>query len=103
MAEQKDTKQALLVDCFIFLSCLAYYSILKMEAMYLSEMLLDFHRTAGHYTSEERILHDHLCENLRSKIYYGKFELNSKMTTQCYREWYCVFTFWSQTTKAHHL
>jgi hypothetical protein len=44
MAEQKDMKQTLLVTCLVLLSCLAYYLILKMEAMYLSEILVDFQR-----------------------------------------------------------
>jgi hypothetical protein len=61
-------KQALLVACFIVVSCVAYYSILKMEAMYSSEMLVDFGRTTStrRYVLNDRIIHSRRCENLKS-------------------------------------
>jgi hypothetical protein len=42
--------------CFMLVSCLAYSSILKMEAIRSSETSIDFHRTTRHYIREDRTL-----------------------------------------------
>jgi hypothetical protein len=39
-----------------------------MEAIYSSETSVDFQRTTRRYTPEDRTLHDHRYENLRSYI-----------------------------------
>jgi hypothetical protein len=51
---------------FKMISRLAYSSALKMEAIYPSEMSVDFHWTTWRCIPEERTLHDHRCENLKS-------------------------------------
>jgi hypothetical protein len=45
--------------------CLAYSSILKMEAIFSSEMSVDFQRR---YIPEDRSLHNPRCENLKSYV-----------------------------------
>jgi hypothetical protein len=47
-------------------SCLAYSSTLKMEATCSSETSVDFQQATLHYIPEDRTLHTHLCENLKS-------------------------------------
>jgi hypothetical protein len=47
---------ALVSISFTQVSCLAYSSILKMEATCYSETSSDFQRTAGHYITEDRAL-----------------------------------------------
>jgi hypothetical protein len=47
---------ALLAACFMLVSCTAYSSTLKMEAICSSEMSVDFHRTTWRYIPEDRIL-----------------------------------------------
>jgi hypothetical protein len=48
--------------------CLAYSSIQKMEAISSSETSVDFQRTTRRYIPEDRILHNHRCENFKSYI-----------------------------------
>jgi hypothetical protein len=45
---------------------LAYSSTLKMKAICSSEELVDLHRTTRRYIPEDRTLHNHRCENLKS-------------------------------------
>jgi hypothetical protein len=45
-------------------SCLAYSSTLKMEAILSSETSVEFYQTARRYASKDRSLHSHRCENL---------------------------------------
>jgi hypothetical protein len=45
-------------------SCLAYSSTLKMEATYPSETLVGFQRITERYISQDRTLHNHLCDSL---------------------------------------
>jgi hypothetical protein len=59
--------RALLAACFMPVSCVAYSLTLKMEAIYFSEMVVDFHYTTQHYIPEDRTFHSHCCENLKSK------------------------------------
>jgi hypothetical protein len=54
--------------CFILISCFEYSSILKMEAICFSEKLVYFHRNTRHYILEDRPLHNHRCDNLKSSI-----------------------------------
>jgi hypothetical protein len=48
--------------CFMLDSCLAYSSVLKMEAVRSS----DLNRTTRRYNIQDRYLHIRHCENLRS-------------------------------------
>jgi hypothetical protein len=59
----------LLDACFTLVSCLAYYSTLKMEATCSSETFFDFHWTVRRYIPEDRNIHNHLCEKLKSYIF----------------------------------
>jgi hypothetical protein len=47
-------------------SCSAYFSTLKMEAIWSSETSVDFQRTARCYIPEDGTLQNHRCENLKS-------------------------------------
>jgi hypothetical protein len=49
---------------FILVSCSAYSSTLKMEAMFLRNV--GWQRTTRCYIPEESTLHNHRCENLKS-------------------------------------
>jgi hypothetical protein len=53
--------------CFLVLSCLVHSSTLKTEAVCSSETSVDFYQTTWHYTPEDSTLHNHQCENLKSK------------------------------------
>jgi hypothetical protein len=57
---------ALLAACFTLVSCLGYYSTMKMEATCSSETSVDFQPTTRRYIPEDRTLHNHRCENDRS-------------------------------------
>jgi hypothetical protein len=67
-------------------SCLACYSTLMMEAICSSEGSVDFHRTTRPYISEDRTLHNHSCENLKSTQYpfyiLSSFCLKEKLKSQ---------------------
>jgi hypothetical protein len=52
------------------LSCMAYTSTLKMEAICSSESSVDFQRTTRRYITEYRTLRHHHCENLKSNILF---------------------------------
>jgi hypothetical protein len=52
-------------------SCLAYSSILELEATCSSETSVDFQLTKRRYTPGDRTLHDYRCENLKSYILCG--------------------------------
>jgi hypothetical protein len=64
---------------FTLVSCSAYFSTLKMEAICSSETSVDSQRTARRYTRipEDGTLHNHRCENLKSYIASNLFK------TQC--------------------
>jgi hypothetical protein len=49
-------------------SFLTASSTLNMEVTYSSEMLIDFQRATWRYIAEERPLHNHRCENLKSYL-----------------------------------
>jgi hypothetical protein len=68
MESQKENPASMLV------SCLAYSSTLKMEAICFSKMSVDFQHTTWPYAPEDSTLHNHHCENLKSYIvflFYG--------------------------------
>jgi hypothetical protein len=45
---------ALLAACFTLVSCLSYYSTMKVEATYSSEMSVNFERTTRRYIPEDK-------------------------------------------------
>jgi hypothetical protein len=55
----------LLATCFSVVSCLAYCSTLNVETC-SSEKLVAFQRTTRCYIPQDRSLHNHRCENLKS-------------------------------------
>jgi hypothetical protein len=60
----------------MLVSCLAYSSTLKMEAIFSSKTSLDLQRTTWCYVAEDTKLHKHSCENLRSyKNMRNKYQL----------------------------
>lgn len=63
---------ALLDVCVILVSCFVYSSTLKKQATYSSEKSVGFQRTTLYYVPDNRALHDHCCENLKS---YKKYRL----------------------------
>jgi hypothetical protein len=63
----------LLATCFKFISCLAYYSTMKMEVVCPSETTVDFRRSTQRYIPEDRNLRAHRCEKLKS--YKGFFSV----------------------------
>jgi hypothetical protein len=52
--------------CFMLISCFAYSSTLKMEAICSSETLVDFRQTTRRYISVMRTHHSHGCEKRKS-------------------------------------
>jgi hypothetical protein len=50
------TLVALLTGCFLLVSCLAFSSAVRMEAVRFSETSLDFYQTKLHYIPEDSIL-----------------------------------------------
>jgi hypothetical protein len=52
----------------MLVSCLAYSSTLKMEAIRPSETSDDFHRITRRFISEDKTLHSDRCENLQSNL-----------------------------------
>jgi hypothetical protein len=53
---------------FTIVSCLAYSSTLKMEAICSSETWVYFQRTTWHYVPDDSTHHNHCYENLKSHI-----------------------------------
>jgi hypothetical protein len=60
--------QAELTICFMLVSSLTYSSIMKMEDTWSSKTLVDLQWTTWHYIPEDRTLHNHCGENLKSYI-----------------------------------
>jgi hypothetical protein len=50
----------------MLVSCLAYFTTLKMTAIYSSETLVGLQLTTRRYIPEDGILHNHSRENLKS-------------------------------------
>jgi hypothetical protein len=57
---------------------LAYSSTLKMKPICSSETSVDFQRTTQRYVTEDRILHNHRCENLIS-YYVHHFHITDSL------------------------
>jgi hypothetical protein len=57
-----------LSPAFGLVSCSAYSSTLKMEAICTSDTSVDFQRTTRHCIPEDSTVHNHRCENLKSYI-----------------------------------
>jgi hypothetical protein len=55
-----------LVAYYMLVSCFAYSTNLKMEAMSTTETSANFHWIALRYVPEGRPVHNHRCEKLRS-------------------------------------
>jgi hypothetical protein len=62
-----------------------------MEATYSSEMSVGFQRTTRRYIPEERALHNHLYENLKSYIIqriWSKIKFDLQISVQIWTEIY---------------
>jgi hypothetical protein len=57
---------ALLGTCFMLVSCMAYSSTLKMEVTCSSETLVHVPLNTECHIPEDRTIHNHRCENLKS-------------------------------------
>jgi hypothetical protein len=55
-----------LPPAFTLVSCSAYSSTLKMEAICSCETSVDFQRNTRRYIPKDSTLHNHRCENLKS-------------------------------------
>jgi hypothetical protein len=63
------------------------YSTLKMEAMCSSETSVNFQQATWRFIPEDRTLHNHRSENLKSykthnDLYYFKYDRDSVNTSQ---------------------
>jgi hypothetical protein len=67
--ESQPTRLCLL-PTLTLVPCSAYSVTLKMEAIYSSETSVYFQRTTWCYIPEDRTLHNHSCENLKSYIFH---------------------------------
>jgi hypothetical protein len=63
---------------FTLVSCLTYFSTLKMEATCSSETSVDTQQTTRRYIPEDGTLYNHRCENRKSYI-----------------SWFLLLTLWS--------
>jgi hypothetical protein len=50
----------------MLVSYLAYSYAIKTEAKYIPETSVGFKRTTWRYVTEDRTIHNHRCENLKS-------------------------------------
>jgi hypothetical protein len=71
----------LLAACLTLVSHFAYSSTLKMNATHSSKTSFDFHWTTGHYILDDRRLHNHLYENLKSYIWWWTWHIPPKHLT----------------------
>jgi hypothetical protein len=58
--------RTLFVACFMLVTCLAFSSTLKMQAIYSSETIADLQRTTWHYIPGDWMLLRHRSENLKT-------------------------------------
>jgi hypothetical protein len=102
--------RALLANCFMLFSCLAYSSALKREATYLSELSVGFEGTTQHYTPEDRHFHNHRFENLKSsneialttmKGDYTDDRLNNGNTKRLRNRIYLCWLHWKNFSWQH--
>jgi hypothetical protein len=69
----KGSSACYLHTCFMPVSCMANSSTLKMEEKCSSKMSVDFQRITRPYIPEDRTLHIHRCENLKSYMHERLF------------------------------
>jgi hypothetical protein len=62
------SSSVMLATCFKIVSCFAYSSILKMDFTGSSDTSVELQGTKRCYIPEDRTLHNHRCENLKSYI-----------------------------------
>jgi hypothetical protein len=104
---------SMLATCFMFVSCLAYSSIAKMEATYSSLMSFGFQRTARPYITENRTLNKYVFTASFDCIYLETYNGISAQSKNCgktavasERLWN-IIRFWAtaakQTTDQHTL
>jgi hypothetical protein len=67
---------------FTLVFWVAYSSSMKIEVTCASDRLVHFQQTAWHYTSEDRSLHNHCSENLKSCIL--QYRLQTQHATTMY-------------------
>jgi hypothetical protein len=67
-----------------------------MEATFSSEMLVDFQRSARHYSAEDRTLHNYRLENLKSyrAMSLGKSNLFQHTISITYMSVFSMFIRW---------
>jgi hypothetical protein len=65
---QDQTRKKKTASASWFDSCLTFSLTLKMEAICSSRMSVSLHQSTQHYIPEDRSLHIHCCENLKSNI-----------------------------------
>jgi hypothetical protein len=63
---QPTFRRNILPPALTLLSCSAYFSTLKMEAICSSVTLVDFQWATQRYIPQDSTLHNHHCENLKS-------------------------------------
>jgi hypothetical protein len=73
-------------QCFMLVSCLSYSLTLKMEVICSSGTSVDFQWTTWWYVPEDRTIHSHYSENLKSYVF---------LLAIC--NWF--FTSWKQNCK----
>jgi hypothetical protein len=71
MSRARNQLESCLPPPFTLVSCSAYSSTKKMEAICCSETSVDFQRTTRRYIAEDGTLHNHHCGNLKSYILEG--------------------------------
>jgi hypothetical protein len=69
MSQAKNQYEVGSKECFMLVSCLPYSLTSKMEAAFSSETSVDFQQITWRYTPDDRTLHNHCCENLKSCIF----------------------------------
>jgi hypothetical protein len=77
------TAELCLPPAFTLVSCSAYSSTLKMEAICFSETSVDFQRTTWRYIQEDSTLHNQRCENLKSYIFKISFVIPATLIVIC--------------------
>jgi hypothetical protein len=71
-ARNQSESNLCLPPTFMLVSCSAYSSALKMEAICSSGTSVDSQRTTRGYIPEDGTLHNHRCENRKSYIGYSR-------------------------------
>jgi hypothetical protein len=69
ITQARNQHEAEIATCFTLVSCLAYFLTLKMEAVCSTKKLVGFAQTTQCYIPEDRTLHNHYSENLKSYMY----------------------------------